>query len=81
MLLYKLIKAEVSEIYMFERLVTESLAEGWELAGGVCVAPIQNLYAGRTYSYLIQPMTKEVTTKAEWLAGKEKSDADSDGSL
>lgn len=58
MVLYKLVKAE--QIYTFERLVTESLAEGWELAGSICVAAILDPHSGKSSDHLIQPMTKAV---------------------
>lgn len=67
MVLYKLVKTK--QIYAFERLVTEALAEGWELAGSICVASILDPHSGKSPDHLIQPMTKAVVRPEakEWL--------------
>lgn len=58
MLIYKLVKGV--DVDIFERLVTEALQEGWELAGSVCMIPLLNPHSSKLANHLVQPMTKAV---------------------
>lgn len=71
MLIYKLVKDV--DVQRFERLVTESLQEGWELAGSICMIPLLNPQSSRLANHLVQPMAKHVIKieAEEYLAEKE----------
>ena len=61
MIKYILMKVPIDEIERFPHIVEEMLAAGWSLAG--------SLLCELSTGDLIQPMTKETSTHAEWLAG------------
>lgn len=65
MLIYKIVRVPVEYCPRLERLVTEALNEGWELAGSMCM--ISRSFG--SFAYLAQPMIKKVVTRAEWLDG------------
>ena len=63
MLKYLLVRVPIDEIEQFPAIVEEMLSTGWSLAGSLCIATLSS------GACLVQPMTKETTAPADWLAG------------